>query len=43
MDLGTFRKKIKRQYKLLTEKMKLSKSRKASLKIIHGIEVGQYN
>uniref|UniRef100_A0A453S6S5 Transposase MuDR plant domain-containing protein n=1 Tax=Aegilops tauschii subsp. strangulata TaxID=200361 RepID=A0A453S6S5_AEGTS len=43
MDLGTFGRKVQREFKLLPNKMKLSRARKAALEIIHGDEVSQYS
>ena len=43
MDLGTFGKKVQREFKLLPNKMKLGRARKAALDLIHGDEAEQYN
>lgn len=42
MDLTTFGNKVQREFKLMPNKMKLGRARKAALDIIHGDESEQY-
>ena len=42
MDVTTFGNKVQREFKLMPNKMKLGRARKAAVAIIHGDEAEQY-